>query len=307
MCLLHLIKKHHAVRFAAHRFCELAAFIIAHIAGRRSDQTGHRVLFHILAHVDADHIGFIVKQRFRQCLGKLRLSHTGGAQKQEGADGLGGILYAGLRADNGLRHLFHALVLAHHPFVEHIIQMQGLAALALRQFCHGNSRPLGYNPGNFILSNALMNQAQILAPYLGLLGFQLLLQLRKSAVLQLRRLIQIILLLGVLNLPVHIFNFLPQAGKPVYAGLLVLPLGLAGGKLIMKLCQLFLKIRQPILAQAVRLLFERRLLNFHLHNLPAHLVQLGGQGIQLCLNHSAGLIHQVNRLIRQEPVGDIAV
>ena len=38
-----------------------------------------------------------------------------------------------------------------------------------------------------------------------------------------------------------------------------------------------------------------------------HLVQFGGHRIQLGLDHGAGFIHQVDSLIRQETVGDIAV
>ena len=37
------------------------------------------------------------------------------------------------------------------------------------------------------------------------------------------------------------------------------------------------------------------------------IVQLGGHGIQLGLDHGAGLVHKVDGLVRQEPVGDIAV
>ena len=46
---------------------------------------------------------------------------------------------------------------------------------------------------------------------------------------------------------------------------------------------------------------------FDLHDLSLDLIQLGGQGIQLRLDHGTGLIHQVNGLIRQESVGYIPV
>ena len=36
-------------------------------------------------------------------------------------------------------------------------------------------------------------------------------------------------------------------------------------------------------------------------------IQLGGHGVHLGADHGAGLIHQVDGLIGEEPVGDIAV
>ena len=131
------------------------------------------------------------------------------------------------------------------------IQMQGLIPLAFCELCHRDPRPPGNDPGDLLFRNAFMDQAQILVLYLLLLGLQLLFQLRKPSVLELRRLIQVILLLGVLDLAVQALDLLTQAGKPVHRCLLVLPLGLLGGKGVMKLRQLLLEIRQPLLAQMV--------------------------------------------------------
>src|SRR5207245_4609910 len=53
--LLDLVKENHAVGPAAHRLGELAAFLIANVARRRTDEPGDRVLFHVLRHVDTHH------------------------------------------------------------------------------------------------------------------------------------------------------------------------------------------------------------------------------------------------------------
>ena len=307
MGLLHLVKEHHGVGFSPHGLRQLAALVVAHISGRRSDEPGHGVLLHVLAHVDADHIVLIVEQRLRQGLGQLRLAHAGGAQEQEGADGLGGILDARLGAENGLRHLLHALVLADHPLVEQFVQMKGLAALALRQLRHRNVSPLGHNAGDLVLGHTLVHQAQILVLHPLLLLIQLFLQLRQFAVLQLRRLVQVISLLGLLDLPVHLLDLLPQGGQFIHRRLLILPLGLLGRKFIVELRQLLLQIRQSLPAQAVGLLLEGRLLDLHLHDLPGQLIQLRGHGVQLRLHHGTGLVHQVDGLVRQETVADVPV
>ena len=75
--LLHLVKQHYRIRFPAHSLCQLAAFIIAHISWRRSDQTGYRMLLHVLTHINTDHIVLIIKQRLCQSLGQLCFSHAG--------------------------------------------------------------------------------------------------------------------------------------------------------------------------------------------------------------------------------------
>ena len=75
----------------------------------------------------------------------------------------------------------------------------------------------------------------------------------------------------------------------------------------MKLSQLFLEIRQAVLAQTVCFLLKGCFLYLHLHDFPGHFIQLRRHGIHLSLNHGAGFIHQVNGLIRQETVGNIPV
>ena len=53
--LLNLVEQHQRVRPPAHRLRELAALVVAHVAGRRADQLGHGVALHELGHVQADH------------------------------------------------------------------------------------------------------------------------------------------------------------------------------------------------------------------------------------------------------------
>ena len=77
MCLLYLIEQDNGVRFSAHCLCQLTAFIVSDISWRRSDQTGHRMLLHVLTHIDTDHVVLIIEQALCQSLGKLCLTNTG--------------------------------------------------------------------------------------------------------------------------------------------------------------------------------------------------------------------------------------
>ena len=54
--LLDLVEQHDAVRMRAHGVDEQAALLEADVAGRRADQPRHRVLLHVLAHVEADEL-----------------------------------------------------------------------------------------------------------------------------------------------------------------------------------------------------------------------------------------------------------
>ncbi len=78
VCLFDFIEQHDRVRMAADFFCQLPAFIIAHISGRGADHFGGAVLFHIFRHVDTDHGIFIAEHYICQRLGQFCFSHTGG-------------------------------------------------------------------------------------------------------------------------------------------------------------------------------------------------------------------------------------
>ncbi len=61
--LFDFVEQHNAIRLAAHSFGELTAFIITNIAGRRTNQSSHRMLLHVFGHVEAHDIVGRVKQR----------------------------------------------------------------------------------------------------------------------------------------------------------------------------------------------------------------------------------------------------
>ena len=52
--LLDLVEEEHRVRLAAHGLGQLAALVVADVAGRRADEPRHGVLLHVLGHVDLD-------------------------------------------------------------------------------------------------------------------------------------------------------------------------------------------------------------------------------------------------------------
>jgi len=81
--LLDFVEQHHTVRLAAHRLGQLAALVITHVAGRRTDQPAYRMLLHELAHVDADQVVLAVEQEPGKRLAQFGLAHARGAEEQE--------------------------------------------------------------------------------------------------------------------------------------------------------------------------------------------------------------------------------
>ena len=98
----YFVQKDDCVGAAAHGFGQLAAFVIAHIAGRGADEAAHRMLFHVFAHVYAHHRFFAVKEEIGQRAGQLGLAYACGAYEQERTDGAVRVGETGAAAADGV-------------------------------------------------------------------------------------------------------------------------------------------------------------------------------------------------------------
>ena len=83
MRLLDLVEQHDLVRPATHGLGQLAALLVADVAGRSADEPRGRELLHVLAHVDPHQGPLVVEQELGQGTGQLGLSHARGAQEDE--------------------------------------------------------------------------------------------------------------------------------------------------------------------------------------------------------------------------------
>ena len=63
--LLDLVEQDHREGLSPHGLGELAALLVADVAGRGPDQARDGVLLHVLAHVDPDDVVLGVKERGR--------------------------------------------------------------------------------------------------------------------------------------------------------------------------------------------------------------------------------------------------
>ena len=66
-------------------------------------------------------------------------------------------------------------------------------------------------------------------------------------------------------------------------------------------------VLQPFLTELVVLFLQSGFLNLQLHDLTRNLIQLCRHRIKFCLDHCTSFIHKVNRLIREETIGNVSM
>ena len=175
MRLLDLVEEHHRVRALAHGLGELAAIVEAHVARRRTHQARHRVLLHVLGHVEGQKRVLGVEQELGQRLGKLGLAHARRAQEDERTGGALRILQARAGAADGLGKRGDGLVLADDALVQNAFHAQQLFGLGLGEVAHGHTSGHGHHVGDVLDRDVLHGLGGVLLPLL--LGlFALLLQ-----------------------------------------------------------------------------------------------------------------------------------
>ena len=136
---------------------------------------------------------------------------------------------------------------------------------------------------------------------------ELLFELRQVAILELRGLFVFAVFFGELNVAVQLFDFLAQLLHLPDGLFLVFPLRLHGLKGLAVLGQLFLELCKARFRELIVLVFERGLFDLHLDDLAVDDVELGRHRVHLGADHCAGLVDEVDGLIGEEAVGDIAV
>src|SRR5699024_6208300 len=89
--------------------------------------------------------------------------------------------------------------------------------------------------------------------------------------------------------------------------LFVIPPGLQLTVMLTFIGKLLLQLGQTILAGGIRFFLQRQLFDFHTANDALQLIDFLRGGVNLHTQAGSGLIDQVNSLIRQETVGDVAI
>ena len=306
--LLDLVEQDHGVGLAAYGFRQVPALFITDIAGRGADQPRHRMALHELGHVDTHHGLFGVEQEGGDRLAQLRLAHAGRTEEQERADRTCRIGQARARTPDRVRHGRHRLVLADHALVQRILHAQQLLALGLEHAIDRNAGPARYDFGDFLVGHVVAQQLGFGRLLLGRLRLgEFALELRDTPVLQFRHAIEIAGALGRLELLLGLLEFLALVGR-------------AGDRCLFRFPDLFqirifafergdlvVEFFQPLLRALVGLLGQRLFLDLELNQAPIETVQFFRLGVDLDTDLGGGLVDQVDRLVGQLAVGDIAL
>ena len=140
---------------------------------------------------------------------------------------------------------------------------------------------------------------------LGLLELRL--QLWQASILQLGDCLPVPFALGRLHRDLETLDLFLDVLRALHLGLFRLPDLFQVGVLPLELEDLFLDQRQALAGRFVLLLLHRFALDLELDQPPLELVHLLRLGVDLHLDACRGLVDQVDGLVGQEPVGDVAV
>ena len=309
MCFLNFIKKQNRIGFSPDGFGQVTALIISDISRRSPDQTGHRVFFHILGHIDADHRLLIVEHELRQSPGQFGFSHTGGPQENERSNRAVRILQTRACPSEGRRHSPNAVILSDHAHLQAFIHMDQFLHIAFHHAGKRDAGPVGNHFrhifGIYLLFQHLIVFLYFLKFFLKFLKFTV--EFHQFAIADFRRARQIAFTLCVRFLNFQCFHLaldlLNLFNDVLFRGPVHLHLVHAGFEFGQFLFDLF----APLFCGLVRIFFQGLLFNFQLNDFPVDRINFRRHGIQFDPQTRRGFINQIHRLVRQKPVGDIPV
>ena len=309
MRLLDLVEEDHGIGAAADRLGQLAGLLVAHVSGRRADHPGHGVLLLVLRHVDPDHRLVVVEQELGQRPCQLRLADAGRAEEHEAAERPVGILQPGTRATNRVRDGVDGLVLSDDALVQPLFHVQQFLDFAFHHPADRDVRPPADDLGDVFFVDFLLEHPLVLLqrgqrPFL---VANLLFELGPAAVLKLGGLRVVARALRALDLEPQRFELLLQLARPLNRFLLLLPVGGERVALFLQIGQLLLEPLEPFLGGLVLFLLQRLALDLELHDAPRQLVELRGHRVDLHAQLGRGFVHQIDGLVGEEPIGDVAV
>ena len=306
MRLLDLVEQDHAIRAAAHRFGELATLVVTDVARGRANQASNGELLHVLAHVDAHHRLVVVEQVLRDRTGKLGLTDTRRAEEHERADRAIEVGEPRPRSTNRVRHSSDSFVLADHALMQLRFEVDELEHLALHQAADWDAGPLADDLGDVFRVDLFLQHA------IAKLQLVEVSRCRVDAALEFGNAteanfggnVQVGL---ALELRAQLLKLFLQAADGVDGLLLCFPVHLHLVHLRVQQRQFIHQRVESFLRRVVGLVGERDLLDLQLQDAPLHDVDLGWHRIDLDAQLARGLVHQVDRLVGQEAICEVAV
>ena len=306
MRFLNLVEKHDGIRFAAHCLCELTALFVADVARRRTDESGDTKLLLILAHVDTGHHGLVVEKVVGQGFSELRLTHTCGAEEDEGADGSLRVLQSCTTAAHGIADGTDGFILTNDTLVQFLFQVDEFGAFGGLHLAHGDARPTAHHIGDVVAIDLFLHQCcpTLCFGQFGLHGLDVLFQTLQFAIADFCHTSVVAFTFSLVSLKLQLLNLLLVALNLVEQCLLAFPLVALLLFVSTEGVDDFVQFGKFLL---VAFTLDGLTFNLQLLEPTAEFVNLFWHGVTLHTEFGGSLIHQVNRLVGQETVGDVTV
>ena len=215
------------------------------------------------------------------------------------------ILQSRARAPHGGRYRLHCFGLADHALADLLLHAQQLFLLAFQHSLDRHAGPARDHLRHVVGCHRLLHHGALAVR--GFDAVELFLDLRDAAISQLPRALVLALALGVGQLDAQMIKLRLEPLRLGQLLLLRLPARSQIGGLLLQRRQLLFEISQALLGAGVVLLLERLLLDLQPHDLAIDRIELLRLGIDLHLEPRSRLVDQIDRLVRQEAVADIAV
>ena len=306
--LFDFVEEDDGVGAAADGLGELAALVVADVAGRGADEAGDGVLVEVLGHVEADHGVLVVEEEFGEGAGEFGLADAGGAEKEEGADGAVGVLEAGAGAADGLGDGGEGVVLADDALAEVVLEVEEAGLLGLLKAVDGDAGAAGDDGGDLVGGDLLLEEAlgvgdggEVLLGVLELAGGG-----GEEGVLDFGGGGEVAGVFGGLLADAEGVAFGGGLADLGEEDLFVVPAGLELGELGGEGVLFGGEDLEALAGGFVGLLAEGDGLHLELHDLAVEGVDLDGLGLGFDLEAGEGLVDEVDGLVGEEAVGDVA-
>ena len=200
--------------------------------------------------------------------------------------------------------------MADHALTQRFAHLQKLLAFALHHLAHGNARGAAHHFSDFFCAHAGAQKLGLRLKRLlfGAFGFlELFLKFRKHGVLKLRQALVARLAAAGVHLAAHAIDLVAHVLFAQCLTLFGLPDLFQIGILARELLDFLFDRFQTLTACVVGFLLHRFALDLQLDQAAFELIERFGLGIDFHLHAAGGLVNQVDCLVGQEAVGDVAV
>ena len=198
----------------------------------------------------------------------------------------------------------HGLLLADDAFRQLVLHLEQFVALAFQHFIDRHARPARDDLRHMVGGDRLLHKG---AALVGLGQHELLFKIGNDAIGQAPGLRIVAFALGVGELRAGLFELLLDLLGLTQLVLLGAPAGGEGRRLFFEIDQLAVQLAETVARGGVRLLLQRFALDLQLDDAPVEFIERFGFGIHLHAQTRARLVHEVDGLVRQEAVGDVAI